>query len=325
MTRLSDPLSPPTDVGAVIVTHNRADTALACVNAASHELDLADIVVVINDPAGAAPADIARLQERVGAVVLNERRTGYGANLNAGVRRLGKDVRYLLLLNDDVVVGRETISSLRNLMELQADVGLVGGQLVDEHGTPQPSRHRFPTLASELLGALMLPAAVDRRLSRRYADPDATHVAPDDVWPIGAALMARATSFRAVDGFDESFFLYSEELDLAFRLRQQGWVSRFCPEAVVQHAGAQSTNGRFERMLGESRWRYVHAHWSRSARVSLLVLLPVVYAWNSVYVVTRVVANPHSFRDKTGWWRNRWVKRPLPALRRDRHATESVR
>ena len=325
MTTISDPPGPLPDVGAVIVTHNRADTALACVDAASRELDPARIVVVVNDPEAAAQSDIACLQERVGTVVLNERRVGYGANLNEGVRHLAKDVRYLLLLNDDAIVGRGAISALRGVLELRPDVGLVGPQFVDEQGVRQPSHHRFPTLASELAGALMLPAGLDRRLNRRYADPDAAHVAPGDVWPIGAALLARASAFRAIGGFDESFFLYSEELDLAFRLRQHGWMSHFCPGAVVQHTGAQSTNGRFERMLGESRWRYIRAHWGRPARCSLVALLPVIYVWNSVYVVVRIVVSPRSFRDKAGWWQNRWVKRPLPALRGDRRTVASAR
>jgi GT2 family glycosyltransferase len=195
---------------------------------------------------------------------------------------------------------------------------------VDERGHLQPSCHRFPTLGSELAGALLLPGVLERRLNQRVADPAATHVAADDIWLLGAALLVRASAFREIGGFDERFFLYSEETDLAFRLRQHGWISCFCDRAVVQHAGEQSTRGSFERMLGHSRWRYVRLHWSRPARISLVALLAWVYLWNSIYVAVRVAASPRSYRDKLEWWRTRWVKRPLPPVRAGHRAAESM-
>jgi N-acetylglucosaminyl-diphospho-decaprenol L-rhamnosyltransferase len=204
---------PPTDLRAVIVTHDRADTALACVEAASREVDPSRIVVVVNHPGGAAAADLARLQESVGAVGLNRRRAGYGANVNAGARQLSEDLGYLLFLNDDAFVQDGAISVLRCALERQPNVGLVGPQLVDDNGRPLPSRHRFPTLASELIGALIVPAAIASRLGRRYDDPAPPHVEAGDVWPSGAALLVRAAAFREVGGFDEGYFLYSEELD----------------------------------------------------------------------------------------------------------------
>lgn len=312
------------DVGVVIVTHNRADSALACAEAISPEVDPACVVVVVNDPEAAGPDDLARLQERVGRVVLNTRRAGYGANLNEGVRHVDDGVDCLLLLNDDAFAQKGAIHELRSVLDGRPEVGLVGPQFVDDRGRLQPSRHRFPSLGSELIGALLLPAALERLLSRRFADPAAAHVAADDIWLVGAALLVRASAFRAIDGFDERFFLYSEELDLAYRLRQHGWISCFCDGAVVQHVGGQSTRGSFERMLGESRWRYVRAHWSLGARVSLVALLPAVYLWNSFYVAVRVLANPRSFRDKLEWWQSRWGKRPLPGLRAGHRAMESA-
>lgn len=303
------------DIGVVVVTHNRADLALACVGAASREVDPSMIVVVVNDPHGAGAADLARIREIVGDVVLNTRRAGYGANINAGVRRLSEDVHYLLFLNDDAIVKDCAISLLRRVLERRPSAALVGPQLVDKRGCPQPSRHRFPTLASELVGALLLPGAVERRLARRYVDPSESQVTGDDVWPIGAALLVRAEAFREIGGFDESYFLYSEETDLALRLKKRGWTSSFCPEAVVQHTSAQSTGDRYERMLGLSRWHYVREHWSPSAQLALVLLLPGIYTWNAVYIAARIAASPRSFREKTRWWRHRWVKRPLPAIR----------
>ena len=314
---MTEPAAAPaalSDVGAVIVTHDRAHAALECAGAVSRDVDPTRTVVVVNDPAGAADRDLAELQQSVGDVVFNNRRAGYGANVNAGVARLPRDVRYLLFLNDDAVVERGAIRELCRMLATRPRAGLVGPRFVDADGTPQPSRHKFPTLASELVGALLLPAPVERRVSRRFVEACDADVTEGNAWPVGAALLVRADAFRDVGGFDERYFLYSEETDLAWRMRSRGWTVCFCDDALVRHAGAQSTEGRHQRLLGVSRWLYVRTHWSLPARIALVALLPVVYLWNTVYIAVRVLLSPGSARDKARWWYGRWVKRPLPEL-----------
>jgi N-acetylglucosaminyl-diphospho-decaprenol L-rhamnosyltransferase len=310
-------MSSPTrfaDVGAVIVTHASPAMALACVDSLAGDLDATAIVVVVNDPAASDPDAIALLQERVRDVVLNARPEGYGANVNAGFARLSAGLAYVLLLNDDVVAEHGAVATLREELEHDAHVGLAGPQLVDADGSPQPSFHRFPSLGSEIADAAMLPGAA-QRFARRFNEPTAADVEHGDVWPVGAALLVRAAAFRALGGFDEGYFLYSEETDLARRLRDAGLGVRFCGDAVVRHLGAQSTGDRHQRLLGLSRWRYVRKNWSPFARVALLLALPLVFLWNAVYAAALALTAPRSLPDKLRWWHRRWVKRPLPDLR----------
>jgi N-acetylglucosaminyl-diphospho-decaprenol L-rhamnosyltransferase len=302
------------DVGVVIVTHDDAGTALLCARAVSAEVDESKVVVVVNNPLRVADGDIAELQKVVGDLVLNDRRVGYGANLNTGVARVGKDLRYLLLLNDDAFVEPGAVRELRRFLESRSSAGMVGPQLVNGDGARQPSRHKFPTLASELFAALMLPAEIERRFARRFTEPSTSDVASGNAWPVGAALLVRADAFRAVGGFDERYFLYSEETDLARRLRDAGWTVWSCDNALVSHVGGHSTAGSQQRLLGLSRWRYIRAHWPVPAQAALVVLLPAVYVWNAAYVGARVLMAPRSIREKTQWWYARWVKRPLPDL-----------
>ena len=306
------------DVGVVIVTHDDARSALLCARAVSADIDGSNVVVVVNDPRQVAQGDIAELKRVVGEVVLNDRRAGYGANLNAGVTRVGEDPRYILLLNDDAFVEPGAVRELRRVLEARPSAGLVGPQLIDGDGARQPSRHKFPTVASELVAAVMLPAAIERRLAQRLAEPSKGDVANGNAWPVGAALLVRADAFRAVGGFDERYFLYSEETDLARRLRDARWTVWSCDEALVRHVGGHSTAGSHERLLGLSRWRYVQAHWTVSAQAALVVLLPAVYLWNAAYVGVRALVAPRSTREKAQWWHRRWVKRPLPDLHRSR-------
>ncbi len=314
MTAAERPGPALADVGAVVVTHSRPDMALACIDSLAGDVDPAAIVTVVNDPAASDRAELERLQERVGAVVLNSSPAGYGANVNAGFSRLPAGLRYALLLNDDVVAEPGAVGTLRAELEHDVRVALVGPQLVDAAGEPQPSFHRFPSLGSEIADALMLPTALGR-VAGRFSEPSEADVAGGDVWPVGAALLVRADAFRELGGFDESYFLYSEETDLARRAQLAGWTVRFCREAVVRHLGAQSTGARYQRLLGLSRWRYVQKHWSPLSRLGLVVALPVAYLWNAVYVTALALAAPRSLPDKVRWWRARWTKRSLPELR----------
>lgn len=324
MTQVMEGAAAVSDVGVVIVTHDNPGSALLCAEAVAGEVEPSQVVIVVNDPESADPETLAELRRRLPYVVLNERSAGYGANLNVGVTRLVVEPRYYLLLNDDAYVARGTIEKLRSVLESDSGVGLVGPQLVSSDGEMQPSWHGFPTLASELVGMVLAPASILRFLGRWEAGPGRAPSRIDELWPVGAALLVRAEAFRAVGGFDEGYFLYSEETDLARRLRDAGWEIRVRDDAIVRHVGHQSTNCLHERLVGTSRWRYARKHWRPHDQLLLVILLPLVFLWNLLYVAARVLLDPGSAREKAAWLRSRWVKRPLPDValsrRQTRHA-----
>jgi N-acetylglucosaminyl-diphospho-decaprenol L-rhamnosyltransferase len=309
------PMSPlRLDTGAVIVTHRRADLARLCVERVLQEIDPRSIVVVVNDPDNAPKPELDWLVANVGLVVFNEIRRGYGANLNEGTRRLRGRCRYYLLLNDDVQLERGSIGALRSVLESDQAIALVAPQLVGANGQRQQVTYRFPSIGSELASALILPARLQRRLWGRFVLGG--NDSPSAIWLVGAALLARASAFHAIDGFDEQFFLYSEETDLGFRMRERGWSARASTEIVAVHLGGESTVDRhYRRLIGVSRWKYIREHWSRRERVVLPALLALAYLWNSLYVLGRIILEPWSFRDKLSLWALHWEKRPRAAPR----------
>jgi N-acetylglucosaminyl-diphospho-decaprenol L-rhamnosyltransferase len=297
-------------VGAVIVTHNQPDLALGCAEAVGRELERSAIAVVVNEPSSAREAELTRLQAAAGIVILNERRRGYGANLNEGARRLGDDYEYYLFLNDDAVPEDGSIATLVSSLDADPSAALAGPRVVDPRGNAVPAGFRFPTVGSEVASALILPARMQLAVRRRLGCGGVS--SPRDVeWVLGAVLAVRAQPFRALGGFDESYFLYSEETDLAYRLRANGWNSRLCSEATVRHMGGASTAGGCGRELGFSRSRFIRKHWPAPRRAALAALLAVAYLWNSAYVGARIALAPKSFRDKTRLWRDHWRVRPF--------------
>jgi N-acetylglucosaminyl-diphospho-decaprenol L-rhamnosyltransferase len=308
----SEPFSPAAPVGVVIVTHNQPQLAQRSAEAVLAEVAPDSVVVVVNAPPGRPSPDLAALEEKVGHVALNENRQGYGANLNLGVRCLRAQHPYYLLLNDDAIATPGSIGKLVACLERQDSCGLVGPLIVDVQGRAVPAAFRFPTLFSEAASAIILPSNRQRRLRDRLvlADDSAKGAAVD--WLLGAVLLVRAKAFAEIQGFDESYFLYSEETDFAYRLRLQGWSAYHCPEAVFTHIGGSSTTGRVHaRVIGASRAQFIRTHWTRRARLLLVGCLALVYAWNALYVAVRILIAPSSARAKVRLWLDHWAARPF--------------
>lgn len=220
---------------------------------------------------------------------------GYGANLNLGVSALDPAVRDVLLLNDDAFVTPGAVEDMAAVLRAAHDIGVVGPQIVDETGGSVECTFRFPSIRSELAYQLLLPYGVLRWLRAHWAfAPPSDDIQVVD-WVLGAALIVRRAAFNAVGGFDEAFFLYSEETDFAFRLRRFGWRTAFAPRAKVIHLGESSASGQaYGAMLAASRGLYIRRHWSRLRRAAFIAAMTIASAWNGVVVLIACVVRPDS-------------------------------
>jgi GT2 family glycosyltransferase len=102
---------------------------------------------------------------------------------------------------------------------------------------------------------------------------------------LGAALAIRRQAFEAVGGFDGSFFMYFEEVDLCYRLNKSGWQTHFAPEASVTHTGAASTKQNRKGMaiqLYKSLCHFYQLHYSRRQSFQLKLVLTYLMLRNIV-------------------------------------------
>jgi N-acetylglucosaminyl-diphospho-decaprenol L-rhamnosyltransferase len=164
-----------------------------------------------------------------------------------------------LSLNPDAEVRPGALQALVEFMESHPRAGACGARLLDPDGSLQPSCHPLPTPGREFWRLLFL-----ERLWPRATYPmhrwDVT--APRRVEVIkGACLLLRRAALDQVGLLDESYFLYSEEVDLCHRLAQAGWELWWVPQATVVHHQAQSTRQAAERMylqLYRSKVQFYH-------------------------------------------------------------------
>ena len=197
-------------------------------------------VVVVDNDSGDGTLDTVRSLAPEFEVVQLGFNGGYAAGANAGIAHLG-DCDAYFVLNPDLRLGSDAILALWEEMQVSG-AGITVPKLSDEVGRLRFSLRREPTVlrawAESILGGRR--AARYPSLGEVIVD-NAVYAAPTNVdWATGAAMFVSAECSRDVGGWDETFFLYSEETDFALRARDRGYTLRYTPRAEVIHAEGES-------------------------------------------------------------------------------------
>jgi GT2 family glycosyltransferase len=244
-------------VDVVIVSYNSRDRLRDSVEPL---LPLPDVHVIVVD--NASPDNSLEVLEGLAVeCVSNPRNGGFAYGCNAGWRR--GSAPYVLLLNPDAVIDQDSIARLVAVLEQDAMAGAAVPMIRHEDGSLDHSLRRFPRLRSTYAQAMFLHrlwpgAAWTDEVVRRtevYTEP----ASPE--WASGACILIRRSSLEALDGLDEGFFLYCEDIDLAYRLHERGERVAYQPAAVVTHVGGTSTPaGWMLPLLAASRVRFARKH-----------------------------------------------------------------
>jgi N-acetylglucosaminyl-diphospho-decaprenol L-rhamnosyltransferase len=250
-----------TDLSVSIVNTNSRELLLACLET----LRGANAELVVLDNAS-EDGSVAAVRERFPdvRVIAHELRAGFGANHNTVIR--ATEGRYVYVLNEDTTADDWAFERIVSYLDSHPRVAAVGPRLVYPDGRLQDSAWRFPTPLVSALGLLTVG-----KLGVKQSRGE-TACAVD--WVMGAALVLRREALDEVGLFDEDFFLYSEEVDLQFRLRQAGWEVHYLPGVSVIHHESQFSAEIPERRINEM-WRSRHRYWRKhhtgaGARVAAL-------------------------------------------------------
>jgi N-acetylglucosaminyl-diphospho-decaprenol L-rhamnosyltransferase len=227
------------DVSIIILTWNVRDLLRACLQSLSPAGPSTEIIVV---DAGSADGSAAMVRAEFpqAQLIASAENLGYSRGNNLGLAQA--QGRYLFVLNPDTVVEPGSLAAMCGYMDAHPRVGVLGPRLVMADGSVQPTRRRFPTLATGFFESTWLQPLAPSGLLRRYFAEDlpADEAHPVD-WLVGAALFVRREAYAQVGGLDEGFFMYSEELDWQRRLRAAGWLCVYFPAARVVHYEARSS------------------------------------------------------------------------------------
>ena len=221
------------DLDIVIVAYNSIDVIgdlLNSIPTAAGDLTY-DLVVVDNGSTDGTPEFLGGRDD---CRVVYSTNTGYAGGINRGVRA-AEPAEAILILNPDVRLHEGAIPPLLAVLD-DPEVGIVVPQIRSPSGSVERSLRREPTPARALglnwTGAPLLAEYLTG--ARDYETPRTVD------WATGAALLMSRKCYEAVGGWDESFFLYSEETDVCLRARDLGLLTRYEPRSVMVHIGGQS-------------------------------------------------------------------------------------
>lgn len=231
-------------VAAVVVSYNVRELLLACVESLLEvqRLGELDSIVVIDNASQDGSADAVR--SRFPDVrVIGAPNLGYGSGANVGIA--ATDHEYVLILNPDTVVPPGTVAGLAGYLDEHPGVALVGPLLRYPDGNIQPTRRRFPERLTPLFESTILAEWwPENGWARRFHMRDeagTADLAQEVDWVVGAAMLVRRAAIEQVGSFDESFRMYSEEVEWCWRFHQHGWKVAYLPAVeIVHHEGAST-------------------------------------------------------------------------------------
>ncbi len=185
-------------------------------------------------------------------LITNEENVGFArANNQAILQSRGK---YVLLLNSDTEVRPGAVQRLLAFMEGRPQAGAAGARLLNTDGSLQPSCHPMLTPEREFWRLIFLDRLAPRA-TYEMERWDIDRPRPVDVIK-GACLLLRREALDEVGLLDEGYFMYTEEVDLCYRLAAAGWERWWVPQAEVVHYGAASARQAAQEM-------YVHLYRSK--------------------------------------------------------------
>ena len=234
------------DLSVVIVNWNTRDLLRDCLNSIysqTHDLDF-DVWVVDN---GSEDGSNEMVENEFPSVILlkNSENLGFSKANNQVMRR--STSTYFLLLNSDTRIVGNTLKGLVDHMERNPDAGGAGCKILNDDGSLQLSCGRFPTLWSILFGGEIInnffrKVFRNKRFFAEYALSDSDHLRYQEVDIIkGCCLVLRKSVLEKIGLLDENYFMYFEEIDLCYRIKQSGMKIIYMPDYDVVHLGGQST------------------------------------------------------------------------------------
>lgn len=270
-------------LGVVMVSYNTAGLLRGCLSALQ-DCTLPLQVVVVDNASGDGSVDMVREEFPSATAIANRENRGFAAATNQGLRALSPSPRYALLLNPDTTVLPGALEVLVKFMEAHPHAAAAGPRLLYPDGSLQENAFHFPTLLMSFFDFFPLHGRLyHSRLNGRFPEMRGETPFPID-HPLGACLILRREALDQVGPLDEGYFIYVEEVDLCYRLKQAGWAVYHVPAARVVHYSGQSTRQMAERMFVElhrSRYRFFQRYYSPAFRWAHRQITRLGLAWRA--------------------------------------------
>lgn len=246
------------DISIVMVNYNQPEYTAQCLDSIyKHPPQTSYEIVLVDNASTDGSADRLEAQYPRLNLIRSEVNGGIAGGNNLGIR--AAQGRYILLLNNDTLVIPGTIDQTVAFLEAHPQAAGVGGNLLNEDGSFQSAYADFHTLFIVFLILTRLGMVF-----RPYFPSHARGTQVKEVdWMSTAFMTFRREALDAVNLVDEEYFIYSDETDLQYRLKQRGWKIYYLPDLETIHFGGKSLNPwRRRRLVYRGFLLYFHNHYS---------------------------------------------------------------
>ncbi|GAC41559.1 glycosyltransferase family 2 protein [Paenibacillus popilliae] len=233
------------DLSIIIVNYNTKQLTLNCIESVYQSATGFPYEVILIDNASHDDSvQVFRQQCPQVKLIANEHNLGFSKANNQGMRIA--EGRYVLLLNSDTVIQPDTLDVMTRFMDEHPEVGASGCKVVLPDGSlDKACRRGFPTPSATFFYVSRLA-----KLFPTNPKINAYHredLDPDEAYPIdcliGAFMMVRREAMEQVGMLDEQFFMYGEDVDWCYRIKQAGWVNYYYPKTrIIHYKRASSRN-----------------------------------------------------------------------------------
>ena len=263
-------------VAVVTVTYTSGDVLErfldTLVKASSREVT---VVLADNGSSDGAPQRAARERENV-RVLPTGGNLGYGTAANRGVAELDDSFGWVVIANPDLEWEPGSLDELLAAAERWPQGGAFGPLIREADGSIYPSARSLPSLVRGAGHAIFADIWPNNPWTKAYLQTTSQPRERTAGWLSGSCLLLRRQAFEDVEGFDERFFMYFEDVDLGERLTRRGWLNVYVPSAQVMHIQGHATSRETEAMLiahHDSAYRYLANRYSHPLLRPMLWLL----------------------------------------------------
>lgn len=258
-------------ISVIIVSYNTVSLTRACLDSLQSAYSEKEIIVVDNASTDNSVEEIKKQFPEV-KLIVNSQNRGFGTANNQALKQCSG--RYVIFLNPDTKVKQETLQNAVAFMDANKHIGLAGAKILNPDGTIQESiSYRYP--------------------GEKFTSDETGNLRGKIACILGAFMIARMELIKDIGGFDEDFFLYGEDQDLAWRVREKGFSIGYIENAEVFHWGGQSETETSPVALFEKKLQAEYLFYSKHYRPETIMRIKRAQKLKALYrLITLKLAMP---------------------------------
>jgi N-acetylglucosaminyl-diphospho-decaprenol L-rhamnosyltransferase len=285
------------DLSIIIVSFNTRQETQECLKSIrEHAGNISHEIFVVDNDSKDGSAEMVNHEFPYVQLIRHSTNKGFAGGNNPALEKAKG--RYVLLLNSDALLTKDSLSNALSHMDENPKIGVLGGKLLNLDGTLQPSARMLPSPVNKILHVTGLASKFSG--SKWFGRADFSwwdYSRPLSVgWVVGAFFLIRKETLSEVGFLDERYFLYFEEIDFCLRVKRAGWDVVCYPHVEIIHWGGKSSSSVSEELSEKgnqlvpirikSEFRY-YSKWH--GVFSVIVSAGIEIFWNAVIIAKNLL------------------------------------